>query len=128
MKEVSKFVKIVYVFLGTLSLALGIVGIVVPGLPTTPFLLLTATLYVRSSPKLYDKVIKNRYLGPYILQYKENKGMTKQQKLSAMGLMWFMITVSTVFLIPILWVKFVVIGAGLIGTVVMGFIVPTSKK
>ena len=120
--------KILYVFLGTISLLLGIVGIFVPGLPTTPFLLLTATLYIRSSPKLYQIIISNKYLGPYILQYRENKGMTRQQKLSAMGLMWFMISISTLFFIESNIIRLVVVGAGLIGTLVMGLIVPTSKK
>jgi uncharacterized membrane protein YbaN (DUF454 family) len=128
LKEVSKIVRILYIFLGTLSLIIGFIAIVIPGIPTTPFLLLTAALYVRSSPKLYDKVIKNKFLGPYILRYKENKGMTKQQKFSAMGLMWFMISISALFLIQVFWVKIIVIGAGIIGTIVMGFFVPTSEN
>ena len=80
-------VKIILIVLGTLSLGIGIIGIVVPGLPTTPFLLLTAGLYVKSSDRLYQKLISNRYVGSYILEYQANKGMTKRAKLYAIGLM-----------------------------------------
>lgn len=119
------FKKILYIFLGTLSLVVGIIGIVVPGLPTTAFLLLTAALYVRSSERLYKKLISNKYLGPYILEFEKNKGMTKRLKLQAIGTMWVMITISCVFFIQSLTVILFVIGLGIIGTVVMGFIVKT---
>lgn len=120
-----KIKKIIYIILGTLSLILGAIGIVVPGLPTTAFLLLTAALYVRSSERLYNKLISNRYLGPYILEFQKNKGMTKRLKLQAIGTMWVMITISCVFFIQSTLVILVVIALGIIGTVVMGFIVRT---
>lgn len=58
--------KVLYILFGTLSLALGIIGIFLPLLPTTPFLLLTAALYVRSSPRLYNRLLHHKYLGSYI--------------------------------------------------------------
>ncbi len=57
------FLKSILILLGTLSLCIGVIGIVVPGLPTTPFLLLTAGLYIKSSDKLYTKLISNRLVG-----------------------------------------------------------------
>lgn len=119
------FVKIILIVLGTLSLGIGIIGIVVPGLPTTPFLLLTAGLYVKSSDRLYQKLISNRYVGSYILEYQANKGMTKRAKLYAIGLMWAMITLSCLLFIHTLSIKLVVVAVGVIGTIVMGFVVPT---
>jgi Uncharacterized protein conserved in bacteria len=118
-------VKIILIVLGTLSLGIGIIGIVVPGLPTTPFLLLTAGLYVKSSDRLYQKLISNRYVGSYILEYQANKGMTKRAKLYAIGLMWAMITLSCLLFIHPLSIKLVVVAVGAIGTAVMGFVVPT---
>jgi uncharacterized membrane protein YbaN (DUF454 family) len=118
-------VKVLWIVLGTLSLTLGAIGVVVPGLPTTAFLLLAAWLYLKSSPRLYQKLISNRYLGPYILDFQQKKGMTKRTKLHAIGTMWVMITISCVFFIQSLAAILIVIGLGIIGTVVMGFIVRT---
>jgi len=122
------FKKIILILLGTLSLIIGVIGIFVPGLPTTAFLLLTAALYMRSSEKLYRKLLSNRILGPYILEFQSQKGMTKRTKLHAIGTMWFMITISCVFFIKPVTVIVIVIGAGVIGTIVMGWIVPTAGK
>ena len=122
------FKKVILVILGTISLGIGIIGIFVPGLPTTAFLLLTAALYMRSSDKLYQKLLQNKYLGPYIREFQENKGMTKRTKIHAIGTMWFMISISCIFFIRPVSIILIVIGVGIIGTIVMGFIVPTSDK
>jgi len=119
------FKKIILILLGTLSLIIGVIGIFVPGLPTTAFLLLTAALYMRSSEKLYRKLLTNRILGPYILEFQSKKGMTKRTKLRAIGTMWFMIAISSYFFIEPLNIKFIVISLGIVGTIVMGFIVRT---
>jgi uncharacterized membrane protein YbaN (DUF454 family) len=119
------FFKVILIVLGTLSLCIGIIGIVVPGLPTTPFILLTAGLYLKSSDKLYQKFIANRFIGAYILEFQTNKGMTKRNKLFAIGTMWIMITLSCVFFIVPYFLKFIVSIIGLIGTYVMGIVIPT---
>ena len=119
--------KFIWITLGSISLVLGIIGIIVPGLPTTPFILLSAGLYIRSSDKLYQKLISNQLIGSYIKNYQTNKGITLKAKLTAIATMWFMITVSTLFFISTFYVKVIVIVIGLIGTVVMGFIVPTTR-
>lgn len=123
----SYFYKILLIFLGTISLGLGILGIFIPGLPTTPFLLLTAALYVRSSKRLYQKLITNKILGRYIQNYTEKRGITKRVKIYSIGIMWFMIGISVVFLIKAVTIKMVIIGIGLIGTIVMGFVVKTVR-
>ena len=120
--------KPVLIFLGTLSLIAGIAGIFIPGLPVTPFLLLTAGLYVRSSQKLYDRLISNRFIGSYISDYKKNNGMTMKSKLLAVAMMSLMITVSCIFLINMLSTRLLIIALGIIGAVVMIFIVPTVKQ
>jgi len=120
--------KAILITLGTLSLLFGLIGIMVPGLPTTPLLLLTAGLYVRSSEKLYNKLISNRIVGSYIVEFRTNKGMTRIAKISVISLMWIMILISVLFLINHLTVKIIVLLAGITGTVVMGLIVPTTIK
>ena len=67
--------KTVCIILGTVSLALGIIGIFLPLLPTTPFLLLTAALYFRGSPRLYQWLLNHKCLGPYIRSFRENKAI-----------------------------------------------------
>lgn len=122
----TKLIKALYFSLGTLSLALGVIGVIVPGLPTTPFLLLTAILYVKSSKKLYRWLISNRIFGPYILEYRKNKGLTKQHKVYILILMWTMVCISLLFFIPLLMVKALVVLAGFIGTYVVSLVVPTA--
>lgn len=119
--------KLFYIVAGTASLSLGLIGIVVPGLPTTPFLLLTAALYMRSSDKLYNRLIANKHLGPYILNYRKNKGLTLRSKMYAIVLQWVMITVSIIWGIEQAWAVYVVILAGFIGTSTILFIIPTVK-
>lgn len=72
--------KTLYIALGTLSLALGILGIFLPLLPTTPFLLLTAALYFKSSPRLYNWLLNQKHLGPYIRNFRENKSHPSTRK------------------------------------------------
>ena len=65
--------KTLCIILGSISLALGILGIFLPLLPTTPFLLLTAALYFKGSPRLYNWLLNHRHFGPYIRNFRENK-------------------------------------------------------
>ncbi len=119
--------KPVLIILGTLSLILGIIGIVVPGLPTTPFLLLTAGLYARSSEKLYNTLISNKVLGSYIIKYRANKGITIKTKIYSISIMWIMISISAFAFIDNIYVRITLFIIGGIGTIVMSGI-PTIKK
>ena len=120
--------KGILIIAGTISLVLGVIGIFVPGLPTTPFLVLTAGLYIRSSKKLYQLLIRNKYLGSYITEFQIRKGMTTKMKIYSISVMWIMIVMSiTLFITPVL-LKVIIAGVGLIGTFVMGFVVPTKNK
>ncbi|MDR0972387.1 MAG: YbaN family protein [Prevotellaceae bacterium] len=80
--------KIVLVVLGTISLGLGIIGIFLPLLPTTPFLLLTAALYCRSSERLYNWLLGHRHLGAYIRNFREYKAIPLRAKIISLTLMW----------------------------------------
>jgi uncharacterized membrane protein YbaN (DUF454 family) len=121
-------VKLILIFFGTVFLFLGIAGIFIPGLPTTPFLLLTAGLYVRSSDRLYRRLIHSKFIGTYITDFQRDKGLTLLSKLYAISTMWIMILISTSLLVSSQQVKLIIIGAGIVGTIVMGFIVPTVSR
>jgi uncharacterized membrane protein YbaN (DUF454 family) len=120
-------VKTIYIVLGTLSLILGIIGIIVPGLPATPFLLLTAWLYLRGSDRLYHKLLKHKHLGKYIDDFRSGKGMTLPFKLGSLLLMVVMVTISCLYLLEAYWLKSLVVGSALLGAAVMIFVIPTQK-
>ncbi len=80
--------KTVLVILGGVSLALGVVGIFVPLLPTTPFLLLAAALWLRSSSRLHARLLTHPYLGPYIRNYNENRAIPLRAKILSVALLW----------------------------------------
>ena len=120
--------RLVLIILGTISLFFGIAGIFIPGLPTTPFILLTAGLYVRSSEKLYRQLLTNKYLGPFISDFRKNKGMNIQAKVYSIILMWTMIFISAYFFLNTMIARLILVAAGIIGTIVMGFLIPTVKN
>jgi len=66
----------------------GMVGIVVPGLPTTIFMILAAGCFFRSSTKMYHWVIRHPIFGNHVLQFREGKGMPKKAKYYSLATMW----------------------------------------
>lgn len=88
------FKKIALISLGWLFTILGIVGIFLPLLPTTPFLLLSVTCFYHSSPKYHDWLINNRFLGKYISNYGEKKGIPLKAKITALLLLNLTIATS----------------------------------
>ena len=83
-----------FVVLGTLFLATGIVGIFTPVLPTTPFLLLAAACYLRGSQRFHRWLLHNRVFGSYIRNYTEGKGLPLKVKLFTVTLLWVTIGIS----------------------------------
>ena len=90
----SSLKKGVYLIVGTISLAAGIIGVFLPVLPTTPFILLSAWCFFRSSSRIYNWVISNERFGPTIENYQEGRGITKPTKVKAIVMMWLTITAS----------------------------------
>ena len=124
----NRIVRALYMTGGTVSLALGIIGVFVPGLPTTPFVLLSAALYAKSSEKLYNWLLDNKYLGPRIKDYQRQKGVTLKGKYKIIALMLTMVFISSLLFAKILVLKIVIISAGIIGAIVVRFVVPTAKE
>jgi len=82
---------------GTLCTGLGIAGILVPILPTTPFLLLAAACYMRSSERFYQWLINNRIFGAYVSNYIEGRGMPTKIKIFTILLLWLTIGLTIAF-------------------------------
>ncbi|MWV18038.1 DUF454 family protein [Pseudomonas sp. L-22-4S-12] len=98
---------------GWLSVLLGVIGIFVPVLPTTPFLLLAAACFVRSSRRFYHWLVGHRHLGPWIRDYLEGNGIPLKAKAYAIGLMWLSIAFSC-YLVPLPWAR-----AGMLASAVL---------
>lgn len=98
------FWKLTLMFLGGIFLILGIVGIFFPILPTTPFLLLSASCFLKSSHSAYRRLMANKTLGKYIFYYRVSKAIPLKSKIAALLLLWLGI-LFTIYIVPILWVK-----------------------
>jgi uncharacterized membrane protein YbaN (DUF454 family) len=106
---------------------LGSVGIFVPGLPTTPLVLLASWCFYRSSPRLQEWLLRS-FLGKYIQEYQQKGGITMRKRICIIVLMSAMVVLSTTVFIHTLAIRIVVWVAGLIGCLVVGFVVPKAKQ
>lgn len=94
---------------GTAAVVVGTIGIVVPLLPTTPFLLLAAACFIRSSERLYAWLIRHPWFGSYIRNYREHRGMTRRAKVIALGLLWGVIGYSAVMVAASWWLRLLLV-------------------
>ncbi len=97
--------KVLLISAGSLALFLGILGIFLPVLPTTPFLLLSAACYMRSSERLYTWLIHHKVLGLYIRSYIEHRAVTVKAKVVSISMLWLAILSSVLFFISLLWLR-----------------------
>ena len=104
--------KAFFIFLGTVSLVIGVIGIFVPLLPTTPLLLLSAYCYLKSSEKLYNMLMNSNHLGEYIKNYMEHRAVTKKAKYITLIILWLSLTAS-IILINILYVRLLLVIVGI---------------
>jgi uncharacterized protein len=93
-----------FVVAGTIFLGLGSIGIVLPVLPTTPFLLLAAACYMRGSERMHRWLLNNRWFGSYIRNYREGKGISAKGKIFSISTLWITICLSA-FLIDMAHVQ-----------------------
>ena len=91
--------RALWFIVGMVCLFLGVVGIVLPVLPTTPFLLAAAACFCKSSSKMYNWLLNNKWFGEYIKNYKEGRGLPMKTKITALTVLWITISFSTVFLL-----------------------------
>jgi uncharacterized membrane protein YbaN (DUF454 family) len=97
--------RMLFVLVGTLFLAIGFIGIIVPVLPTTPLLLLAAACYLRGSERLHRWMINNRIFGEFIRNYTEGRGIKPGQKAVTLAFLWMTISFSALYLIENLPVR-----------------------
>ena len=97
--------KYLFIIIGSISLILGVIGIFLPLLPTTPLLLLSATLYIRSSKKLYNWLINQKYLGAYIRNFQEYHAIPLRAKIISISMVWITLIYCAIIVSEQIWMK-----------------------
>jgi uncharacterized membrane protein YbaN (DUF454 family) len=108
-KNVNLVLNLLLISAGTVFLALGVIGIFLPILPTTPFLLLAAACYARSSKRFYDWLINNKLFGSFIKNYRDGRGVPLKVKVFTLSLLWITIVFSVFVIITIPLIKIILI-------------------
>ena len=103
---------------GSLCIVLAVLGVFLPLLPTTPFLLLASACYVRSSERLHGWLMGNRLLGGYIRNFKERRGLPLRAKVTTVVLLWLPLLYS-VYRLDLLWLEALLVLMGLIWSVLI---------
>ncbi len=114
----NKVLRIFLIILGSISWFLGLLGIFLPLLPTTPFILLAATCYGRASKTFYSLLLQNQLVGPYIYQWRKYKSIPPHAKWTAITLIIITISLS-IYYLTVLVMKIILF---IIGITVIGFI------
>lgn len=123
----SRLARALLVACGTLSVALGVLGMFLPLLPTTPFLLLAAVCYARGSERCHRWLLHNRWFGRYIRDYREGRGVTLRHKLAALALLWLTIGFAAGRVVPVWWGKLLLLGIA-VGVTVHLVRMKTAKR
>lgn len=124
----KKAVRFLLLIAGTMSLVLGAIGIVLPILPTTPFLLLAAACYLRSSERMHKWLLRNRWFGEYIKNYQEGRGIPLKTKVFVLAVLWIAILYSTFFVVDELLIAQVALLLVAVGVSFHLIRLPTFKR
>jgi len=101
----NKLARTLLIIAGWFFVALGVIGVFLPVMPTTIFLIIAAACFARSSPKFYNWLLNNKRFGKLIRDYREHKGMPLRAKIIAILMLNIAIGYSALFAVSLLWVK-----------------------
>ena len=124
----SFFVKSFLLLLGFIFVGLGFIGIIVPGMPTTVFMILAAACFAKSSPKFEQWILDLPGIGRLVQDHRDGLGMPQKSKAIAITMMVLAVTLSIIFAITSTLVQILVGGVGIIGVWYVGVRVPTKEK
>jgi len=119
--------KTLFIIAGTVCLLVGAIGVFLPVLPTTPFLLLAAACYYKGSERMHRWLLNNKWFGNYIKNYKEGKGISMKGKLFTLSLLWITICYSVLVIISTLVIQIILVGIA-IAISIHVITLPTFKK
>ncbi len=106
----SRIMKGLLIVCGTICVGLGILGIFLPVMPTTVFLLLAAACYARSSERFHRRLVEHPWLGAYIRQ---SRGMTARQKLVSVSVLWVTLLITMIWTADAWWLRLLLVAVGL---------------
>lgn len=107
---------------GTIALGVGMIAVVIPGVPTTPLLLVAATCYAHSSERMYRWLMNNRWAGKHLRNWQQGRGISLHIKLGTLVFAWVMLGSLVLFTVESVWLKGVLIAVGLLKTAVMAWL------
>ncbi|KXT79257.1 YbaN family protein [Streptococcus sp. DD13] len=119
--------RLVYLIIGCLSLLLGIIGIPLPILPTTPFLLLAIACFARSSKRFESWLYNSRLYQIYVADYRETKAIAKGRKKKILLQIYLLMGIS-IYFAPIIWVKIALLGLTIFITYYLFKVIPNKPE
>ena len=96
----NKLSRVFWFSLGMIFTGIGLIGVVIPGLPTTPLMILAAACFAKSSQRFYNWIIDNRMFGEHVKNYREGNGIPKRSKPVILGTMWAFVLFAVFIAIP----------------------------
>ena len=127
-KVLTKAKKVTLTLLGFISVAIGIVGIVVPGLPTTVFMIVAAWLFSISNPRFEKWLLGLPKIGPAISNFREGLGMPRKAKIFALTSIFAFTALATILLLKNLYVRSLVVVVALFGIWYIITRIPTREN
>lgn len=122
----SDLVRWVLIGCGWASVVAGAIGVVLPLVPTIPFLLLAAACFARSSERFHTWLVEHNHLGPLVRHYRHGDGIPPKAKGMAIGMVWVSFPASAFLLVPVVWVRIVLMAVAIAVTLyLLGL--PTSR-
>ncbi len=126
--RVSRLVRVGWIAAGFVAVGVGSVGVIVPGLPTTVFFIVAAWCFGRSSPRFEAWVLGLPKVGRLVRDHREGLGMPASAKRTAVTMMWIAVTFSAWLLRDRWWLSATIVAAGMAGTAVLLWRVPTRER
>lgn len=109
----SPWVRMLLIGCGMTAVMLGVIGIFLPVLPTTPFLLVAAACFARASPVLYRWLASSRWFGPYLREWRRHRSVPWRAKVFAITLMSVSVAISAVFFVQATWGRALLVATGI---------------
>jgi hypothetical protein len=125
-KSIAPVTKYFYLFSGFLLVIIGVIGIFLPVLPTTIFLILASACFIKSSPKANDWLRNHKILGMYIKNYQDKSGLTIKSKIFNITFLWIMILASAIFFTELWYVRLLLLAIA-IGVTIHLLMIKTKK-